>query len=72
MEKNIYFVIKIKTLSYITTLPTKTREDVSYALGFIHAQDRFTQMDLMRRLAAGELAELLGVLPLKTDQQNRL
>lgn len=26
----------------------------------------------MRRLAAGELAELLGVLALKTDQQNRL
>ncbi|WP_180816958.1 penicillin acylase family protein [Arsenophonus endosymbiont of Aphis craccivora] len=50
----------------------KTREDVSYALGFIHAQDRFPQMDLMRRLAAGELAELLGVLALKTDQQNRL
>nr|WP_255420631.1 penicillin acylase family protein [Arsenophonus endosymbiont of Aleurodicus floccissimus] len=51
----------------------KTREDVSYALGFIHAQDQFPQMDLMRRLTAGELAELLGVLAaLKTDQQNRL
>jgi penicillin G amidase len=50
----------------------KTREDVSYALGFVHAQDRFPQMDLMRRLAAGELAELLGTLALKTDKQNRL
>lgn len=49
----------------------KTREDVSYALGFVHAQDRFPQMDLMRRLAAGELAELLGTLALKTDKQNR-
>jgi len=43
----------------------KTREDVSCALGFIHAQDQFPQMDLMRRLAADELAELLGVLALK-------
>uniref|UniRef100_A0A3B0LVB6 Penicillin acylase 2 n=1 Tax=Arsenophonus endosymbiont of Trialeurodes vaporariorum TaxID=235567 RepID=A0A3B0LVB6_9GAMM len=56
----------------IPGITRKTRKDVSYALGFIHAQDRFPQMDLVRRLAAGELAELLGVLELKTDQQNRL
>ena len=34
--------------------------DVARALGFVHAQDRFFQMDLARRRAAGELSELIG------------
>src|SRR5688572_26309136 len=34
------------------------RLDVARALGFVHAQDRFFQMDLSRRRAAGELSEL--------------
>jgi len=33
---------------------------VAYGLGYAHARDRFFQMDLARRYAAGELAELLG------------
>jgi len=37
-----------------------SRLDVARGLGFVHAQERFFQMDLGRRLAAGELAELLG------------
>src|SRR5690606_33729603 len=31
--------------------------DASFALGFVHAQDRFAQMELTRRLAAGRMAE---------------
>ena len=34
-----------------------TRLDVAYATGFVHAQERFFQMDLLRRTASGELAE---------------
>src|SRR5258707_14256690 len=34
--------------------------DASFALGFVHAQDRLFQMDMMRRLGAGRLSELLG------------
>lgn len=34
--------------------------DVARAVGFLHGQDRFFQMDLLRRRAAGELAELFG------------
>ena len=34
-------------------------EDAAFGLGFVHAQDRFWQMELMRRLAQGRLAELL-------------
>src|SRR5689334_285010 len=32
-----------------------SRQDVARATGFVHAQDRFFQMDLARRRAAGEL-----------------
>jgi len=48
------------------------RDDVAYATGFVHAQDRFFQMDLLRRVAAGELAELFGGKALKTDKEHRL
>ncbi|WEF33935.1 penicillin acylase family protein [Pseudoduganella chitinolytica] len=48
------------------------REDVAYATGFVHAQDRFFQMDLLRRMAAGELAELFGAKALPLDRAHRL
>ena len=35
-------------------------DTVAYGLGYAHARDRFFQMDLARRYAAGELAEILG------------
>src|SRR5882672_9247401 len=34
-------------------------EDASFGLGFVHAQDRFWQMELMRRLGQGRLSELI-------------
>jgi penicillin amidase len=48
------------------------RLDVAYATGFVHAQDRFFQMDLLRRVAAGELSELFGPKALPTDREHRL
>lgn len=50
----------------------KSRRDVAYALGFAHAQDRFFQMDLLRRSAAGEMAALIGATALPLDRQRRL
>jgi len=44
----------------VPTVRGANRNDVARALGFLHAQDRFFQMDLLRRRAAGELAELFG------------
>ena len=38
----------------------ENRLDAAGALGFAHAQERFFQMDLLRRNAAGELAALVG------------
>ena len=49
-----------------------SRLDVAYATGFVHAQERFFQMDLLRRTAAGELAELFGPRALPLDRARRL
>jgi penicillin amidase len=48
------------------------RLDVAWATGFVHGQERFFQMDLLRRVAAGELAELFGARALASDRGNRL
>lgn len=49
-----------------------SRQDVAYATGFVHGQERFFQMDLLRRTAAGELAELFGPKALPADRGSRL
>jgi penicillin amidase len=56
----------------IPTIIGHSRTDVAQTLGFLHAQDRFFQMDLMRRAAAGELSELFGKEALEFDKQRRL
>lgn len=45
--------------------------DAMRALGFIHAQERFFEMDLARRSAAGELSALLGEATIKIDKDKR-
>jgi penicillin amidase len=49
-----------------------SRLDVAYATGFVHAQERYFQMDLLRRVAAGELAELFGARAVPLDKSHRL
>jgi acyl-homoserine lactone acylase PvdQ len=46
-------------------------EDLAAALGWLHANDRMTQMELGRRLAAGRLAELVGERAVDLDRRNR-
>ncbi len=48
------------------------RQDIAWAVGYLHAQDRFFQMDLSRRFAAGELAELFGAVALENDRRMRI
>ena len=48
------------------------RDDLAFATGYVHAQERFFQMDLLRRVGAGELAELFGEKAVPLDQANRL
>ena len=42
--------------------------DAAAALGFLHARERMFQMDLTRRVAAGELSEILGQVTLPSDR----
>ena len=56
----------------IPTIEAENRPDAAFSLGFVHAQDRFFQMDGMRRFAAGEISELLGSLALSSDKELRL
>jgi penicillin amidase len=56
----------------VPTLQATNRMDLSFATGFVHGQDRFFQMDLSRRLGAGELSELLGAGTLELDKRTRL
>jgi penicillin amidase len=55
----------------VPTLRAATRVDAARALGFVHAQDRFFQMDLLRREGGGEFAELFGPIMVKHDQNRR-
>jgi penicillin amidase len=54
------------------TIHAANRVDAARALGFLHGQERFFQMDLMRRQAAGELAELFGPAVLESDEAYRI
>jgi penicillin amidase len=56
----------------VPTIEADDRADLAFATGFVHAQDRFFQMDLARRLAAGELAELFGTVAIDQDRRTRL
>jgi penicillin G amidase len=47
-------------------------EDLFLAQGYVTAQDRLWQMDVMRRFGAGELSEILGEDTLKIDREQRI
>ncbi|MHB1310171.1 MAG: penicillin acylase family protein, partial [Limisphaerales bacterium] len=55
----------------VPTIIAGNRLDMVYGLGFVHAQDRFFQMDSSRRAASGELAALLGPAALEQDKWRR-
>jgi penicillin G amidase len=46
----------------------QNEEDLLYAFGYVHAQDRLFQMEMIRRLADGRLAELFGDKALQSDK----
>jgi penicillin amidase len=56
----------------VPTISGSTRADVARTMGFLHAQDRYFQMDLMRRRGAGELSELFGPAAIELDKGARL
>ena len=46
-------------------------EDALFAQGYVTAQDRLWQMDALRRLAAGDLSEVVGAGALESDRESR-
>ena len=46
----------------------QNQKDAYIALGYVHAQDRLWQMELMRRIASGRLSEILGKDLVSLDQ----
>ncbi len=56
----------------VPTVRAQTALDAARALGFLHAQERFFQMDLLRRKSSGELAELFGAAALNADRAVRV
>ncbi len=46
-------------------------EDAYFALGYVHAQDRFWQMETMRRFGGGRLSEIMGDATLGADRWMR-
>ncbi|MCB2102106.1 MAG: penicillin acylase family protein [Rhodobacterales bacterium] len=48
-----------------------SERDAYFALGYVHAQDRLWQMEAMRRLGAGRLAEVVGAPALSSDRLMR-
>lgn len=55
----------------IPVITAANRRDLAFATGYAHAQDRFFQMDMIRRQAAGELSELVGPATVSVDQRYR-
>src|SRR5690606_12343506 len=56
----------------VATIDDANELDVMSALGYLHAQERYFEMDLMRRTAAGELAALFGPVALDADRRHRV
>ena len=56
----------------VPAIEAATLEDLFFAQGYVTAQDRLWQMDVMRRFAAGELSEILGEDTLKIDCEQRI
>jgi penicillin G amidase len=53
-------------------LRASNMEDLAEAQGYVMAQDRLWQMDLLRRVARGRLSEVFGPRTVKFDKQFRL
>ncbi len=56
----------------VVTIHAANEIDAMRALGYVHAEERFFEMDLLRRSAAGELSELFGSIALDVDKRHRV
>lgn len=75
-KKTVFGLTKSATIERdeqgIATIKASNRLDIAVATGFVHAQERFFQMDLLRRNSAGELSSLFGSVALNHDKSIRI
>ena len=71
--KGLSAAVKVTRDSHgVPAIEAATLEDLFLAQGYVTAQDRLWQMDVMRRFGAGELSEILGEDTLKIDREQRI
>ncbi len=58
----------LRTENGVPDIRANQASDIAFALGFSQAQDQFFAMDVLRRQASGELAELIGPGGLASDR----
>ena len=56
----------------VPTIEAASLADLFFAQGYVTAQDRLWQMDVMRRFGGGELSEILGDDLLRLDREQRI
>ena len=56
----------------VVTVDAANEKDAMRALGYVHAQERYFEMDLLRRTAAGELSALFGPVAIGVDKEHRV
>ena len=67
--KNIQEEVEVYYDTYgIPHIYAQNESDAFTALGYVHAQDRLWQMELLRRIPTGRLAEIFGEELVKTDR----
>ena len=55
----------------VPTIRAESWNDAFFALGYLHAQDRLAQMEMLRRIATGRLSEVAGSMTLDFDRLMR-
>jgi penicillin amidase len=65
----IHHPVTIKRNTWgVPLIEARSRQDLFFAIGFLHASDRLFQMDLNRRYATGRLSEIFGERTLELDR----
>jgi len=68
LEGLAYPVVVIRDQWGVPHIYAKTERDLFFASGFVQAQDRLFQMDLLRRVCEGRLSEWFGEVALASDR----
>jgi penicillin amidase len=72
LEGLAYPVVVIRDQWGVPHIYAKTERDLFFASGFVQAQDRLFQMDLLRRVCEGRLSEWFGEVALASDRFARV